>query len=85
MLCQNNTRMVDALKQQHGDRFATSFRPREDHLDELKQHGMQSHGIVCVDSSGDTLWLHADHQVTQAQFDAGLAQVLGKLDDAGGD
>ena len=79
MLCQNNTRMVDALKDKHADRFAVSFRPRDEHREELTQHGIESHGVVCVDAAGKTLWKHGDHDMSQAQLDEGLASVLKQL------
>ena len=80
MLCQMNTRMVDALIEEHGERFAKSFRPRDDHKSELEAHGIASHGVVCVDAAGETLWKHGDHDMSEAQLQEGLATVLGKLD-----
>lgn len=71
--------MVHAVKEQHPDKFDVSLRPRDDHRDELKTHGIESHGIICLDKQGETLWIKADHQVSQAEFDEGLATVLAKL------
>ena len=79
MLCQMNTRMVDAMAKEHTDKFTVSFRPREDHKEELAAHGIASHGIVCLDADGELLWMHGDHKITQAEFDEGVKVVLGKL------
>ena len=79
MFCQGNTRMVNAVKDQHPDKFDVSLRPRDDHQDELKTHGIASHGIVCLDPQGETLWIKADHEVSQEEFDAGVTTVLEKL------
>ena len=73
--------MVDALQKTHTDKFDVSLRPAADHKDELKAHGIESHGIVVVDKAGETLWKHGDHKITQAQLDAGVTEVLGKLND----
>ena len=79
MLCQNNTRMVHAIRDQHPGRFDVSLRPRDDHLDELVERGIESHGVVCIDQAGETLWQHGDHQLSQSELDAGLKTVLSRL------
>ena len=79
MLCQNNSRMVNAIKKKYTDKFEVSPRPRDEHRDELAAHGIESHGVVCVDSGGATLWKYGDHNLSQGDLDAGLEVVLKKL------
>ncbi len=79
MLCQNNTRMVHAVKDKYPGKFEVSLRPRDDHRDELAKHGIKSHGVVCIDKAGDTLWLYGDHNLSQAELDKGVETVLAKL------
>ena len=79
MLCQNNTRMVDALMAEHEGMFESSFRPRDEHKEELDAHGIESHGVVCVDASGETLWKHGDHQMSPDDLKSGVATVMAKL------
>ena len=71
--------MVDALKTKHADKFEVSIREAGKHKDELKSHGIKSHGVVVLDGAGETLWMHGDHQITQAEIDEGAKTVLGKL------
>ena len=51
MLCQNNTRMVHAVKEKHPAKFDVDLRPRDDHRDELEKHGI-SLRLEPVDQSG---------------------------------
>lgn len=79
MLCQRNVGMVNALENTYADKFAVSLRPRDDHQDELTKYGIESHGVVCIDKNGTTLWKHGDHNMTQEQLDTGVETVLSKL------
>ncbi|MEM7200182.1 MAG: hypothetical protein AAF628_07945 [Planctomycetota bacterium] len=71
--------MVDALTAKHSGMFDKSFRPREEHKEELATHGIESHGVVCQDAAGKMLWKFGDHNMSQEQLDEGLAVVLAKL------
>ncbi len=71
--------MVNAAKQSHPEKFDVELRPAVDHKAELEKHGISSHGVVCVDTGGKTLWMKADHKLTQDEFDKGLKTVLGAI------
>ena len=67
--------MVNAVKESHPGKFEVENRPARQHADELKAHGIDSHGVVCI--QGDkTLWTHKDHIMTKAEFKAGLDKAL---------
>ena len=70
--------MVDAVTKEYPGKFKMDTRPRDDHRDELKQHGISDHGVVCL-HEGKTLWKHGDHQMSQPQLDAGVKVVLEAL------
>ena len=80
MLCQNNTRMVNAVEAKHPGKFKVDLRPRDSHRDELKAHGIESHGVVCVNNAGETLWKHGDHKMSQAELDCASTSSCAAID-----
>ena len=78
MFCNANVGMVDAVTKKYPGKFKMDTRPAADHRAELEQHGIKSHGVICL-HEGKTVWKHGDHKLSQAQLDAGVEVVLEAL------
>ncbi len=77
-MCNANVGMVNAVAKAHPGKFEVATRRAQDHASELKAHEISSHGVVCM--LGDkTLWKKTDHDMSQAEFDAGVKVVLDGL------
>ena len=75
MLCNRNVGTVGALDKQHPGKFKIETRPAKDHPQELKDLGIESHGVVC--RQGDkVLWQHGNHVMSAADFAKGVETVL---------
>lgn len=79
MFCNKNVGMVHAARTKHPGKFEVDVRAAKDHKAELAAHDIASHGVVCLDDKGATLWKHGDHQLSQADLDEGVRAVLEAL------
>ncbi len=76
MYCQANSRMVHAVRLKHPGIFKVELRPAAEHGAELTRYGLGDHGVICLRSTGEILWKHPGHDMTQEELDAGVKRVL---------
>lgn len=70
---------MQAVEKKHPGKFTVETKPAQEHKDEIKGHGIESHGVVCLDGAGKKLWMHADHKMSEADLEKGLGEVLAAL------
>lgn len=70
--------MVNAVAEKHPV-FAVETRSAADHKQEIKEFGLGTHGVVCVDPAGGVLWKHAGHKLSAEALDSGVSEVLAAL------
>lgn len=78
MLCNKNVGTVGALEKQHPGKFKIETRAAKDHPTELKELGIESHGVVCK-KGDEVLWQHGNHVMSPEQLAAGVKTVLAKI------
>ena len=74
--------MVNAVAEEHPV-FAVETRPAAEHKQEIEKFDLGSHGVVCMGTTGNVLWKHAGHGMSEKALDSGVSQVLAALQTEG--
>jgi hypothetical protein len=72
--------MVDAVTKKYPEIFKFETRKAQEHADEIGKYELGDHGVVCLDGkTGESLWSHPGHQMSQEVLDKGVKDLLAKL------
>jgi hypothetical protein len=72
--------MVNAVAEKHPV-FAVETRPAAEHKQEIEDFDLGTHGVVCVSSTGNVLWKHAGHELSEEALASAVSELLAALQD----